>query len=201
MDIKDFKFATVLTGGIATGKSTVSKMLEDLGYKIIDADKIAHFILDLRKDDIANLFGKEYIKDDRVDRKRLGKLIFSDRDQRIRLESLLHPLIREQMLKDAKALESLKRVYFLDIPLYFESGEIDSSQVALVYAPRSLQIERLRRRDGLSNEEIEDRLNAQLPIEQKVSLSDFVIDNSGSLEDLKDNVNNFLKDLNESIKI
>jgi len=201
MDIKDFKFATVLTGGIATGKSTVSNILKSLGYEIIDADEIAHTVLFLKRYEIANLFGKEYLKDRSVDRKKLGALIFDDKEKREELESLLHPLIREIMVDQAKSLERWGRVYFLDIPLYFESERIRSDSVALVYAPRNLQIKRLRERDLLSDKEIEDRLKAQLPIEDKVGKSDFVIDNIGSIDELRANVDNFLKELNESIKI
>jgi len=192
MDIKDFKFATVITGGIATGKSTVSTILKELGYEIIDADKIAHTLLDLKRYEIANIFGREYLKEDGIDRAKLGKLIFSDSTQRKKLESFLHPLIREELLNQAKALEKWKRIFFIDIPLFFEKSDIHANRVALVYAPKDLQIKRMRSRDNLSDQEIKERLKAQLPIEEKLKKSDIIIDNSGTIEELRVNVNNFL---------
>jgi len=192
MDIKDFKFATVITGGIATGKSTVSSILKNLGYEIIDADKIAHILLDLKRYEIANIFGREYLKEDGIDRAKLGKLIFSNSSQRKKLESFLHPFIGEEILNQARALEEWKRVFFIDIPLFFEKSGTNANRVALVYAPKDLQIKRMRSRDKLSDKEIEDRLKAQLPIEEKLKKSDIIIDNSGTIEDLRVNVENFL---------
>ena len=98
---KPFKYAIALTGGIATGKSTVCNILKLYGFSIIDADEISHKVLEEQKEKIAKIFGKEYIKDNKVDRVALGKLIFSDKNSKKLLENLLHPLIKKTIEKES----------------------------------------------------------------------------------------------------
>jgi len=105
------KNAIVLTGGIASGKSTVSALMQLFGFRVIDADKIAHGVLDDSSSEIAKLFGKEYIVESKVDRKRLGSLIFGSKDKRLQLESIMHPKIREKILIEAKKQESFNKPY------------------------------------------------------------------------------------------
>jgi len=187
-----YKHAIVLTGGIATGKSTVSKLLEKEGFNIIDADKVAHGILDLNAEGIATLFGSEHIKEGQVDRKSLGAIIFKEPKNREKLENFLHPLIKEEIENQSRVFEKHMMPYFIDIPLFFETKNYDIDEVALVYAPLKTQRERLMQRDGFSVEEANNRINAQISIELKKSQSSFVIDNSKDMKHLEKEVEKFI---------
>jgi len=197
----DLKSSIIITGGIATGKSTVCKLLRDAGLKIVDADKIAHEVLDQNSKNIKEMFGSEYLNGYKVDRKALGSLVFKNKDELKRLEDLLHPQIREEILKEVNRYKEQGIRYVVDIPLFFETNQYNSDFVAVVYAPKELQIERLRLRDGLSIDEVEDRLKAQIPIEKKKDMADFIIDNSKEKEDLEKEVVRFLKEIDEIFKI
>ncbi|GAA7410884.1 dephospho-CoA kinase [Helicobacter pylori] len=192
------KNAIALTGGIGTGKSATIKILESQGYKILDADKIAHQLLQEYRFKIAQHFGSEILEKGILNRKKLGAIVFQKANELKWLEGFLHPLIRECMLKKAYELEKNHQAYFLDIPLFFEVGgkkRYPVSKVVLVYAPRALQIERLLERDKLKEAEILQRLSCQMDIEQKRAMSDYIIDNSSSLKDLAKQVERFLKTL------
>jgi dephospho-CoA kinase len=180
-----FSYAVVLTGGIATGKSSVVSLFLEDNFFVIDADKIAHRMLDLHKDKIANLFGEEYIVDGSVNRKRLGALIFSTPHEKKRLENLLHPLIFNEIERLAKERDILKKVYIIDIPLFFETKRYPIKNSIVVYTPENLQLERLMRRDGSTKEEAQARIDSQLTIEKKQLLATYIIDNSHSLEELQ----------------
>ncbi len=192
------KNAIALTGGIGTGKSTTIKILESQGYQILDADKIAHQLLQEHRFEIAQHFGSEILEKGILNRKKLGVIVFQNTNELKWLEDFLHPLIRECMLQKAYELEKNHQAYFLDIPLFFEVGGkkcYPVSKVVLVYAPRVLQIERLLERDKLKEAEILQRLACQMDIEQKRAMSDYIIDNSSSLKDLNKQVERFLKTL------
>ncbi|GHR52358.1 dephospho-CoA kinase [Helicobacter pylori] len=192
------KNAIALTGGIGTGKSTTIKILESQGYQILDADKIAHQLLQEHRFKIAQHFGSDILEKDVLNRKKLGVIVFQNANELKWLEDFLHPLIRERMLQKVYELEKNHQAYFLDIPLFFEVGGkkcYPVSKVVLVYAPRVLQIERLLERDKLKEAEILQRLACQMDIEQKRTMSDYIIDNSSSLKDLNKQVERFLKTL------
>ena len=181
-----FSYAVALTGGIATGKSNVTQLFKEDGFEIIDADTVAHEVLNEEASTIANHFGNEMVHQGKVDRKALGKEVFSDAKKRKSLENLLHPLIYEKIKAQAEKLERKKRPYIIDIPLFFESSRYAISKVLVVYAPASLQLKRLMLRDGSSNVEAQKRIATQLDIEEKVKKASYVIDNSGTLQALKD---------------
>jgi len=187
-----YQYAIVLTGGIATGKSTVSKLLEKEGFNIIDADKVAHGVLDENAEGIIALFGSDYVKEGSVDRKALGSIIFSNPKNREKLENFLHPLIKEEIENQSAVFEKYQMPYIIDIPLFFETKNYDIEKVALVYAPLKVQRERLIARNGFSIEEANNRLNAQISIELKKSQSTFIIDNSKDLEHLENEVKKFI---------
>ncbi|TPH33326.1 dephospho-CoA kinase [Helicobacter pylori] len=192
------KNAIALTGGIGTGKSTTIKILESQGYQILDADKIAHQLLQEHRFEIAQHFGSDILEKDVLNRKKLGVIVFQNANELKWLEDFLHPLIRECMLQKAYELEKNHQAYFLDIPLFFEVGGkkcYPVSKVVLIYAPRVLQIERLLERDKLKEAEILQRLACQMDIEQKRAMSDYIIDNSSGLKDLAKQVERFLKTL------
>ncbi len=190
-----FEKAIVLTGGIATGKSTVSNFFKLYGYSIIDADKIAHKILDENIQNIKTIFGENFIKENKVDRKELGKLIFSDKEAKQKLETLLHPLIKIEIENEAKKLEKYGIHYFIDIPLFFETKNYDIKNSLVIYAPKELQIDRVLKRDNLTKQEALNRVNSQMDIENKRELATFVIDNSMDLKHLQAEIEKFIKEL------
>lgn len=188
-----FANAIVLTGGIATGKSSVCALLKLYGFQIIDADKVAHQMLDLHSAEIAQLFGEEYISAGKVDRKKLGSLVFADKDERQKLEHLLHPLIKEEIQKRAAFCESKDTPYIIDIPLFFESRNYDIDEVALVYCTKEQQLSRLIDRESLSEVEAKNRINVQMNIDTKKALASFVIDNTKDRKHLQDEVERFVE--------
>lgn len=173
-----FDYAVALTGGIATGKSSVAKMFEADGFCVIDADEIAHTVLDEEAETIASMFGDGVVHQGKVDRKRLGTIVFAEPRERKRLEALLHPLIYQRIVSLAEAEDAKGKPYIVDIPLFFEGKRYPIKHTLVVYAPESIQIERTMRRDGLEREAVLERLAAQIDIEEKRYMADYVIDNS-----------------------
>ena len=179
-----FKNAVVLTGGIATGKSTVANLFMMHGFLTIDADKIAHEILDKNTSKIAELFGEKYIINNKVVRKELGNLIFNNIEEKLKLEKFIHPLIKEQIIDAAKIFEANNKPYLIDIPLFFENKNYDIKKSITVYTSKEIQIQRLTKRDNSTKEDALSRINNQMDIEDKKLLSTFVIDNTSTLNDL-----------------
>lgn len=180
-----FSYAVALTGGIATGKSTVSEIFKSYGVAVIDTDTVAHQVLDKQRDQIAELFGVEYIQGGVVDRKSLGALVFRDHEAKAKLEALVHPLIRQEIIRQSEALDRLGAVYLVDVPLFYETNRYPIERVIVVYAPRAIQLERLMKRNGWTREEAEQRIDAQMDIETKRDRATYLIDNSGDLHALQ----------------
>lgn len=180
-----------LTGGIASGKSTVASLFAGLGVPIIDTDEISRELTRPGMpalDEIAATFGSELITNSgELDRWQLRQRIFANTEQRKRLESILHPLIRAETLARANAIQA--PYVLLAVPLLFESGFnqlVDRSLV--VDCPQSTQIERLQHRDGSDETEARAMLAAQMTREQRLSKADDVIDNSGDIGSLRPQV-------------
>ena len=181
-----FKYAIALTGGIATGKSTVASLLGLSGLRIIDADTISHKILDQNTAWVKAHFGEEFITPrGKVDRPELGKLVFADREKREQLEAFLHPLIREEIERQSEKQDSFKYPYLIDIPLFFESSAYDIEDSVVVYTPADVQLERFMKRNGFSEEESKRRIASQMPIDEKKARATWVIDNSLNLKHLQ----------------
>jgi len=180
-----FEYAVALTGGIASGKSTATIMLSLFGFRFIDADKISHQIIETQHQEIRDIFGEEFIVNGAVNRKALGRIIFSDREKRAKLEALLHPLIYNEILKESKRQDRHQKPYLIDIPLFFEKGNYPIAESVVVYTPKSKQIERLMDRDGISKAEAIEKIESQMPIEEKRNNATYVIDNSGNLKQLQ----------------
>jgi len=180
-----FRYAYALSGGIATGKSTVSKIFRQYGVDIIDADSVAHEILEEQKEEIVKLFGEEYLKDGKVNRKKLGELVFSSFDAKKRLENLLHPLIYKEIERQSRILDTLEKPYFIDIPLFYETNRYPIKKSVVVYAPKNIQLKRLMKRNGFSKKEAIGRIESQIDIEIKKKLATYLIDNSGDLHALQ----------------
>ena len=175
-----------LTGGIGTGKSTVSSFLKEKGFEIIDADIIAREIVEpgnkaLR--DIEKAFGSEYIcADGTLDRKKLGKAVFDSVEKKQLLDSIMIAEIKDEIMKRAQACEG---ICFVDAPLLFEAGLADMmDEIIVVDAEADIRIRRVCDRDGITAEDVRKRISMQMPSEEKIRLSDIVIDNSGNREEL-----------------
>lgn len=178
-----------LTGGIASGKSTISKMIADLGFPIVDADIVAREVVEIGEDAyllLVEAFGEEILLEDKsLNRKALGSIIFHDESKRKLLNSITHPAIKQRIetYKNQYLLEGYEAV-FLDIPLLLEStNTYGTDKVMVVYVNQMIQLERLMNRNNLNREDALARINAQMPIVEKVKLADEVIDNSNSLDE------------------
>ncbi|MCB4751454.1 MAG: dephospho-CoA kinase [Sulfurovum sp.] len=180
-----FAYAIALTGGIATGKSLVAKMFEADSYRVIDADKIAHAILETQQSKIIEMFGTQMVTNGKVDRKALGTVIFSNPLQRKRLEQLLHPLIYKAIETEASVEDIKEKPYIIDIPLFFERKRYPIHKSLVVYAPQQIQIIRIMQRDGLDRDAALKRIASQIDIEKKRYMGNFIIDNSRDKNQLK----------------
>ncbi len=182
-----------LTGGAGSGKSTVASMLRDLGAVVLDADVAAHTVYEpgsLGFDLIEAEFGPDYIRDGKIDRARLGELVFHDADARARLNAIVHPLVREWMAaQTANALMRGAAVVVQDVPLLFENGlENLYSDVLLVYVPEETQVRRLVEGRGLSEDRARAIVATQMPIEDKRARARRVIDNQGTRDETREQV-------------
>jgi len=190
-----------LTGGIATGKSTVAKLLTERGAKLIDLDKIAREVVEPGQPAlhaIAERFGQAVLQPDgSLDRKKLGAVVFSDLEERKALEAITHPAIRAVMKERMARYEAEEpdRLVVVDVPLLFESKlESYFEQVMVVYVPREIQLRRLIERDALTPEEAEKRLAAQMDIEEKKRRADILIHNTGTPEDTDRQIDRFWRE-------
>jgi dephospho-CoA kinase len=179
-----------LTGGIASGKSTVGRQLVELGCRLVDADVLAREVVAPGESAwraIVETFGSDVtMPDGQLDRKRLGALVFADPARRKVLEAIIHPAImaRRQAILDAWAAEGFDGIVMLDIPLLIEVGAAAHvDRVVLVYAERDVQLERLMARDGFDRAEAEQRVTSQMPLVEKVRHAHYVIDSSGRREE------------------
>ncbi|HKF74647.1 MAG TPA: dephospho-CoA kinase [Candidatus Dormibacteraeota bacterium] len=180
-----------LTGGIGTGKSTVAVLLRERGATVIDADEATRAVQAPGSEGLRRLveeFGSGILTaGGELDRARLADIAFRDADARGRLNGIVHPLVREWMAdRQREAAERGDPVVVLDIPLLFESrGAAAFQTVVLVYAPEEVAIARLVEQRGMSEEQARARIAAQMPIEEKRRLATHVIENTGSLAELK----------------
>ena len=180
-----YEYAIALTGGIATGKSTVASLMKLHGIAVIDADEIAHELLDIHHTEIARMFGEQYVRNGKVLRTELGKIIFTDEAKKKELEAFIHPLIREEIERRAAVYDSREFPYLIDIPLFFENGAYDIKDSVVVYTPPEVQLERYMKRNGLSEEEAKIRINSQMSIDEKKARATWIIDNSYKLKHLQ----------------
>ena len=192
-----FKYAIALTGGIATGKSTVASLLALNGMRVIDADTIAHEILEVSYEWVIDIFGSEYVNSKKVDRTKLGTLVFSDADAKKKLEEYLHPKIRAEIAQRSEKQDEFKFPYLIDIPLFFENNSYDIKDSVVVYTPADIQLERFMKRNGYSKEESIKRIASQMPIDEKKQRATWIIDNSKNLKHLQEEVEIFVDKIKE----
>ncbi|MBU5455433.1 dephospho-CoA kinase [Caproiciproducens sp. MSJ-32] len=194
-----------ITGGIATGKSTVTSMLIEKGYKVIDADKIAKQVVSKDSSvyrEIVTYFGEDILKNDgTIDRKKLGNLVFRDEYSRKKLNDIVHPHVLLTIKETIKRNMEKEKILFIDVPLLIE--EIDNlkkygivfDEIWLVYTDEKTQLNRLIRRNGISEEEAIYRIKSQMPIDVKKRYVTRIIDNRGDKKRLEEQVDEVLKEI------
>lgn len=188
-----FSYAIALTGGIATGKSTVASLLALNGMRVIDADTISHDILDASYEWVRENFGEEFVEGTKVNRAKLGQLVFSNSEAKKKLETFLHPKIRAEIEQRSIKQDSFKFPYLIDIPLFFENGAYDIKESVVVYVPKEIQLERFMKRNGYSKEESLRRIESQMDIEEKRKRATWIIDNSKDLKHLQRECEEFVE--------
>ena len=189
-----------ITGSIGTGKSTVARKLVDLGYEVIDCDLIGHNILNKNRVGYKKVlmeFGTDILDDEgHINRKKLGSIIFSDSIKREKLNQILHPLIKEKVKKEVE--KSKCKFVFIECPLLFETDFYELCDYTIVvYADSNTQISRVMQRDKVDFPTALKKINAQMPLEKKMALADFVIDNCHSEGDLDWQIKQILFKLEE----
>ncbi len=177
-----------LTGGIASGKSTVAAMLAEAGARIVDADRIAHQVVMKGQpawQDIVDHFGKGILaRDGQIDREALGSIVFNDTEAKKALNGIVHPRVFETMAQEIQSLAEAHPgdLVIMDVPLLIESGLHASLPIViLVYVPETMQQERLMRRDGLNAADAAARIRSQMPIDAKRAHAHYIVDNTGDL--------------------
>ena len=191
-----------ITGSIACGKSTVSDYLKDKGYTIIDADKLGHVALTSEdvKRRLSETFCANILVNNEISREVLGRLVFGNDNNLKKLNNIIHPKIKELILKLQEEHEN-EDLVFLDIALLYEANFVDLvEKVAVVYVDKGVQLERLMTRNSLSKEEALKRIESQMSPQEKASLGDFVINNSYRKEDTFQQIDEILEKLKRGDK-
>jgi len=189
-----------LTGGIASGKSTVSRMFQSFGIPVVDADVAARKVVEPGAEayePIIARFGTDILREDgTIDRKKLGALVFADEEKRLALNAIVHPAVRKVMLSEVEECARRgEKAVVLDIPLLFESRLTDwVDKIIVVYVPYRLQLERLMARNQFTKNEAELRIQAQMPLEEKKERADAVIDNSGTVAETRRQLQRLLQE-------
>lgn len=187
-----------ITGSIACGKSTVSNYLINKGYNVVDADKIGHNILleEAVKKEILNIFSADVFENGEVNRKKLGEVVFQNNEKLKQLNAITHPIIKKQI----ELAMVNKKLVFLDIALLFEGDFVDLvDKVIVVHINKEEQLKRLMKRNNFSYDQAIARISSQMDSEEKVKLADYVIDNSGTIEETHNQIEKILIKLEEEI--
>jgi len=188
-----------LTGGIASGKSTVTQLLKDQGLVVIDADELAKAVVQVGTPGWTQVraeFGPEFFTaSGDLDRKKIGAVVFNEPERLRRLEAILHPLVQAEVLRRRKMLENKGVSFaFYDVPLLFEKNLMAQFDgVVVVFSEESQQIQRMKVNRGYSDSEIISRLKSQRPLKEKVAAANFVVMNTGDLENLKQEVTRLIE--------
>lgn len=181
------KFA--LCGNIASGKSTVQKLLENQGYRVLDTDKVAHELLTVNNSELFLEFKKfDVFENGEFSREKLGKLVFTNKEIKQKLENILHPQIRKK-IKEFFEQNQNEKYLFVGIPLLFEANMTDLfDKIIFIYADDDIRLKRLLLRNNYSLDYAKARINSQMRQEEKAQKSDYVIYNNGSIEELNVNI-------------
>ena len=191
-----------LTGGIASGKSVVSSILEELGCYIHHADRVAHEIMESEKPawkKIVAHFGEKILNEDKtINRSRLGKIVFSDKKEQNVLNELIHPLVKKNKKETIEKLEKegTNTIFVSEAALTIEAGFIDFfDKVVVVYCKKEVQVERLIERDQISRKDAVKKLMSQMPSEEKLKYADYIIETSGSLQSTVEQIERIYRNL------
>jgi len=194
-----------LTGGIGTGKSTVSRKLREKGYPVIDLDIISREVITYPEviDELVRNFGNEILEEQNevsgkksISRNKLRQTVFKDEKKVAVLNPIMHPPIIEEMRRQIKELRKDYKTVFVEVQLLFEVKlEKEFDMTVLVYADRKTQIERVLKRDGRSEGEVQEIINAQMSMDEKRKLSNYIIENNVNSEMLDLEIEKFIKKL------
>lgn len=197
-----------LTGGIASGKSTVSKTLKELGAYIIDGDETAHSVIEPHKPawrDMLDTFGRDILNpDDTIDRDKMGAIVFGNPDQLARLNQITHPRIMESFKEDYRRIKAANpnAILVLEIPLLYETFmDRMCDEVWVVWVDYETQLKRLMDRNHYSLEEAKSRIESQIPLDEKAHRADVVINNCGSIQETISSATKYFNDILERQKI
>lgn len=197
-----------LTGGIASGKSTVSKTLKELGAYIIDGDETAHSVIEPHKPawrDMLDAFGRDILNpDDTIDRDKMGAIVFGNPDQLARLNQITHPRIMESFKEDYRRIKAANpnAILVLEIPLLYETFmDRMCDEVWVVWVDYETQLKRLMDRNHYSLEEAKRRIESQIPLDEKAHRADVVINNCGSIQETISSATKYFNDILERQKI
>ncbi|EAL0498600.1 dephospho-CoA kinase [Campylobacter upsaliensis] len=192
------KYAYFVSASIACGKSSFIKIANELGFESLSADLIANEITQKNAAVLTEMFLLNLDKEGKIDKKALANLIFKDKKAKEKLENFMHPKIREELLRKMQILEQKGHIFFVELPLFFESDFYQNlGKSVLIYAPKNVSLQRLMQRDGLDKDEALRRIKSQMDIEKKREMADFVIENIGSYEEFRQNCVKFIKSLKE----
>jgi dephospho-CoA kinase len=196
-----------VTGGIASGKSSVSQILKKLGFNVADADQIARDVvalgtLGLQK--VSSVFGDQILNPDQsLNRRALGQMVFGNPHKLLQLEQILHPLVQAETLKQKQAWQAAgEQIAFYDVPLLFEKKlEAGFDGIIVVTTSEQNQKNRMKVRDQLSDSEIVSRLSSQLGLDEKVQKATWVVHNDGTLKDLENRVQKVVSDIHKKFNL
>lgn len=186
-----------LTGGIASGKSTVSNLFKEYNIPVVDADIVAREVVEPGEPALASIveaFGSDILlPDGALDRQKLGGIIFQNQEKREILNSIVHPVVRERMTADRDRLKTGYPAVVLDIPLLFEGNQLHLvDKVVVVNVDPRIQLERLMQRNNLTEQEALDRINSQMSLADKAARADAVIDNNGRRDETREQLEKLL---------
>ena len=186
-----------IVGNIASGKSTVENIIREKGYTVYDSDKISHDIL-AGSFAVRKMFAEDDIlTDGQIDRKKLAKIVFNDREKMKLLELILHPQIVTELLK---IFQGEEKVVFVSVPQLFEANfQTLFDKIIFINTDENIRLERLMSRNNMSEEDAWKRINAQVKAEEKIPKSDFVIDNNSSLENLREQIEKVLSNICQTV--
>lgn len=197
MDFSQFDYAYAISGGIGSGKSSVCKILSTLGYEILDADKIAHQVLEKQSKKVIEVFGEGITKEGGgINRKALGEIVFKDKNKLEQLQNILNPHIYQELFSQCQKLEGERKPYFVEIALLFEQREVlDFKHKILITAPKDIILQRVQERDKMSESQILQRITSQLPNEEKIPYASEVIENDCDLASLRAKIERWVRGL------
>ena len=188
-----------IVGNIASGKSTVENVLRKKGYKVFDSDIIAHEVLDDLSEKILEAFNDYDISENgRISRQKLGALVFNDKNLKEKLENIVHPEIKDRLKKIFEE-NKLEKYIFVSIPLLFEVGWRNLfDKILFIYTEDKIRLNRLMQRNNFTKDEALARIKSQLPQEEKVKVSDFIINNNHSIDVLQKYIERFIIQLEDN---